>query len=442
MRIALVGSGMSAIAALDALNQFDQIKLINFRLDDEEDLTRASDSYFKKKDGKGTAYDIGKYSSFVSLPFVSKTMAGSKGINGFSDVWGASLDEDDEGYISNKGEFFFENIEANINLDRTIFIDSESVQVKTESSRLARSQKLCKNVGSCLIGCPNNAIWKSSNYYGNPVSKSGIEIINDGVLTFQILNKYIEITTFSGQKYKVDSLILAAGTLGTLAILNRSYGELYQFTIEDSATQFFLALKLRPFKLKNLSTLHQWRISIKNQSFESQMQIYNRISNLKETAKFGKNRLVKIFIDLLWPIVSHFFIAGISYIDGKNSNSLQLNFSKGVGELRSLPNINQIRVRRLIWKTIFRNSFELGFLPLKFTFQDNGSGSGFHFGKTMWKSESGLIPLNDAISEITSSNAVLVVDSNAVPHVPAGPITSLIGRNAKELTVAFVKSRL
>jgi ferredoxin len=438
MRIAVIGSGMSAVSSLEVLKSTDEVQVVNFRLNDQIDLTSESGVYFKKNFGDGHTYDISKYSKFHSSDRISSSLVASKGLNGFSDVWGASLDSEDNGYISSAGEFFFEVKSPPIELDEIVKSRGGSLRIHTENAILARSLNLCKNIGQCLTGCPNNAIWRSSYYYEKQRKNLNIETIDQGIERLAFIDNQIQLTTFSGEKYFADKVLVAAGTLGTLALLNRSFEQFNEFEFKDSATQFFVALKLRRTKLKKNSALHQWRIAFDSESYSAQMQIYPDISDLFETAKFGRNSLEVVLLKIFWPFAQKLCIAGILYIDGQNSHSIKLKFQNGTGILSSKVNEKQDTVRSNIWRATFRKSIKLGFFPIKKSFQDNGSGSGFHFGQTSVRYNNVYYPLNDFIAQNFPSKSLLIVDSNSLKIVPAGPITSLIKRNAKLITEQFI----
>jgi ferredoxin len=440
MRIAVIGSGMSAVSSLETLKTIDEVQVINFRLNDQIDLTSETEIYFKKNFGDGHTYDIGKYSKFISLDKISPSLVSSKGLNGFSDVWGASLDSEDNGYTSSAGEFFFEVKSPPIELDEIVKLRGSSLRIRAESAILARSKYLCKNIGQCLTGCPNHAIWRSSYYYKSQSKDLKIETIEVGIEKLAYIDNQIELTAFSGEKYFADKILVAAGTLGTLALLNRSFEQFSEFEFKDSATQFFVALKLRRTKLKENSALHQWRIAFDGENYSGQMQIYPDISDLYETAKFGRNSFEILLLKLFWPLAQKLCIAGILYIDGQNSHSIKLKFRNGTGILSPEVNEKQDIVRGNIWRATFRKSIKLGFFPIKSSFQDNGSGSGFHFGQTSVRHNNLTYPLNEFIAQNFPSKSLLIVDSNSLETVPAGPITSLIKRNAKLITEQFIRA--
>lgn len=442
MRIAVIGSGMSAVSCLETLNTIDGIQVINFRLNDQIDLTSKSRAYFKKNFGDGHAYDLSKYTKFVSMNNISPSLVASKGLNGFSDVWGASLDSGDDGYTSSSGEFYFEVKSPQVELDEIVQLSGSSLRIRTENAILARAIKLCQNFGQCLTGCPNHAIWRSSYHYENKSENLKIEIVDEGIKKLSFIGNQIQLTTFSNENYLADKVLVAAGTLGSLAILNRSFHQLHEFEFKDSATQFFIALKLRRTKLKENSSLHGWRIAFEGENYSGQMQIYPNISNLFETAKYNRNFFQVILLKLLWPLAEKLCLAGILYVDGTNSHSIKLKFLNGTGVLSSKVNEKQEKVRRDIWRATFRKSIKLGFFPIKGSFQDKGSGSGFHFGQTTVRHSNVDQALNDFLAQNFPSNSILVVDSNSLKTVPAGPITSLIKRNAKLITEQFIRDSL
>jgi hypothetical protein len=438
-RIAVIGAGMAAYAAVSELVKDNHVEVTVFTFDDKEDLSHRVPEYLKKNYGDGSTYDVGKYSVYLPGKGVYKGLCASKRIGGFSNVWGASLDNEDSGYSLSDESVFLREVKVTSTWQKNIFDQESLTSIIFEPARVAISNSLCSNSKKCLSGCPNSAIWNAGLYFHENRKSSKFKIIKNGVKSISAAKEKVSINTFNNEVFEFDGVVIAAGTLGTLALLNRSNSQFSSFTIQDSATEFLIGFKTRNFKSNVKQTLHKSRAIFSNPDSKAQMQIYPDISNLLETALHGKSSIVKILIKFIWPIAKKILTAGILYLDQSDSASLELSFEDGIGKIEVKYNKREVTKKRNIYRIIRNHSLRFGFFPIRFLSENRGVGSGFHFGATTMNYNHGVIDINEGLEKMFQSDKIVVVDSNSLQRISAGPITSEIVRNAKMLTSFLIK---
>jgi len=126
----------------------------------------------------------------------------------------------------------FEEIEAEMGvstLPDSHFGDGTKLIMKTAKELGFKTQKMpkfidpqaCKPCGKCAFGCPRDAKWTSQEYVKEALN-NGSKLVTDTVVTDLIIkNNEIKGVNTNDKEFFADTVVLAAGGIGTPRILRR-----------------------------------------------------------------------------------------------------------------------------------------------------------------------------------------------------------------------------
>ncbi len=123
------------------------------------------------------------------------------------------------------------------------------------ASRLAletrhESERSCRNFGECMLGCPRSAVWSAASTIGMAIGRLGCDVVRGEVRTFDVARRLLVRGSDGVEKWHgpFDRVFLAAGTIGTTAIVLRSGARSEAAPLVDTALASFPVLSLRPVR--------------------------------------------------------------------------------------------------------------------------------------------------------------------------------------------------
>ena len=424
LSVVVIGSGPSALATVRELLSSKialDIKVVDAGNQEEPQNAVGLKSHF----GSLHMYDQSQDNlRHVKIKPVTWPSA-SKG--GFSRIWGAVINPD-------SFQDFPSFIEFNDKSKNQFTTKSAHTILETYSARKNKSWTLlehrvavdptrCTMCGKCLTGCPENAIWFAGDEWTgiNEVSfvdKFRVQKIStaDGLLTAY---------SSTGGTVTAEVIFLAAGPIASSQILMRSNFISNSVSFDDSQAVFFPALRIAVRENQKSFALSQISAKSSFSGGESvYIQLYPDSRNLVESIKMHRASIGKL-ISKIWVFLSPWIATGICYVGPNSSPKLVLTkiesdkfeLSSGLSEEHHHNNSLYQEVSRKIL-----NDFRI--FPLFFLGKVSQPGESYHFGSS---------------KEILAFNAspivenIRVVDASSLPHIEAGPITSLVMQNARRI---------
>ena len=443
MKVAIIGSGPAGWAAYLTLSKANVHKITVFTLNDQhqEDPDFLQDVEVKGNRGNYAAYDFERHTKMSRGSGIFRGLTASKGVSGFSEVWGASLDEADDGSLFSSRENPHWNFTP-LKSPNVVKNLSTGYQVESRSSKLAIDVDKCIKCGECILGCPVDAIWSSEiAFRDQSESKSPIEnlVFREVTSVGYTENPFIEF--IDGSREKFDLVILAAGTFASAKILARSHARFKKMQISDSKTTFMGGLKIWPQPKVSWVSLSQQVVTFTKDDFQLLLQLYPNSIKLKERALLNRSKLFQIAIRLVWPVLAKFITTGIAYLNDVYSDSMEIEYLAESDSLKVsvIENQKSIEGTAILHKLLRSNK---GFLKVIFFRKLDsylGVGTGFHFGNMNVVNESGeLVHIQQELLDF--SRDILLVGSASLHEVPAGPITSKLMRETQETIEKYLKT--
>lgn len=293
---------------------------------------------------------------------------------------------------------------------------------------LPTRKNACLNSGTCLTGCPNDAIWYAGDQIFKWFKARKIELITNTEV-YKIQNSesgHVRVVCRTINKQNVNyiakKVFVAAGALGTAEIALNS-GIVDHVEFQDTATIFTAALSLRKGKHQGHKLSQIWISSKTGTPFLAQLYPpdINNASRLQEKLKsFPFPRLLaKSLISRTLPV--------IAYIDPSHSQRLRLE--------RSGNTISASLVNKTSSALVFAKLFSLNrllarngiFIPLIGT-EISTAGSGHHFGCSFPIGNS-----SDGTGQIKGWRNIHVIDSSVLPYMQVGSVTPTVMANAHRI---------
>ncbi len=434
MKHAVIGSGpCGALAALLLLQAGHQVELY----DVDSDQALASErlaSQMKLIEGSTAPYDIQQilkvFKAGAPLGIYRSKLSG-----GFTNVWGCtwgarlSLPGSDwvkhHNYVTDllvEEGYLREHVNTSCDCLRFLAHSVDDFKLlkhtKVADSILALNSTKCDCIQIGFSVCTHGGVWNSRNLIlrcanfrdfsfrsGKDVTK--IQRVGSGLLLIG--------ESFSDE---FESVILAAGPIGSIEILLNSLPETPYLKLMDTRMAF---LPLFRFGLK---TKHKGGFAFSQYSIDTlfgphqlaaHVQLYADSEIYRERI-LGKIPslffpFVKLFLNFLLP---HLAIA-IIYADAKASPQVKFTISEGARKLNvdySVPEVSSKGLKSQLWK-IFR---KLGFLPLLPFFSWSKPGESYHLGAVQNK-------VLDDFGSVRALPGLHVAGAIPLPQIEPGPIT-------------------
>ena len=281
----------------------------------------------------------------------------------------------------------------------------------------------CTMCGKCLTGCPENAIWFAGDEWAKIVGVSFVDKFR--VQKISTTDGLLTAYSSTGSTVIAEVIFLAAGPIATSQILMRSNFISNSVSFDDSQAVFFPALRIAVRENQKSFALSQISAKASLLSGESvYIQLYPDSRNLVESIKMHRASIGKM-ISKIWAFLSPWIATGIWYIGPDSSPKLLLAMTEDNKFELSSGLSDKNNNRKSLYREVSRkilNDFRI--FPLFFLGKVSEPGESYHFG---------------ASKEILAFNTspmfrnIRVVDASSLPHIEAGPITSLVMQNARRI---------
>jgi hypothetical protein len=434
MKHAIIGSGpCGALAALLLLRKGHQVAL--FDVDSDASLSESNlASSLKLVNGSSAPYDIQQI-----LKIQNKGAAAdfyrSKVMGGFSNVWGAtwgpqeSLDslewqKHHEVVTDILKEDGFFSVEPNRNctcldfLSTQVFPSGFSTEFRGSRTPLAVNPTVCECIDLGRTACTHGSIWSSKLIIEKCKRNEGFEYHSGRDVT-KVKNEAGQLVV-SGKEFefRFESVILAAGTVGTVEILSNSLPNRPEITVQDTLMGYIPLLRFRLRKNHvGAFAFSQYRFDFHfgKESLAAHTQLYAD-SEIYLDRMIGKipSLLRVVFAPIVNFLTNHLAI-GIIYLDAKASPKLTFNATGAPREMNTTfhkPLVGKTGLLRQLWR-LYRT---LGFLPLLPAIAWSGPGESYHLGAM----EEGIV---DEFGSVEEMNGLHLAGSIALPKLEPGPIT-------------------
>ena len=434
MKYAVIGSGpCGSLAALLLLRAGHQVAL--YDVDSNHSLNPESLALKMKLVGGSSApYDIQQ----ILKVYKAETPLGiyrSKLSGGFSNVWGSTWGAKPllGGYDWLKHHEFVTNLlleegylqgNSNTSCDcfRTLADSVEGLRTLQDTdivkSLLALNSAKCDCIGKGLTSCTHGGVWNSKSLIGICSTFDRFSL-NTGKDVIKI-DKTDSGLLLAGDSFsdEFDSVILAAGTIGSVEILLNSIPEIPSLSLKDTRMAFLPLLRLGiRTKHKGGFAFSQYSIDtlFGNAQLKAHIQLYSD-SEIYQDRILGK--IPKFLLPIVGPFLNsllpHLAIA-IIYVD--SDASPQVRFRKSEGERKLLvdflsPKISVRGLKSQLWK-IFRR---IRFIPLLPLLSWSNPGESYHLGAVGNQ-------LLDEFGSVKTWPGLHVAGAISLPQVEPGPIT-------------------
>ena len=434
MKHAIVGSGpCGAIAALLLLRAGHQVALFDVNSDsslEESDLG----SSLKLVDGSSAPYDIEQILRIRNSD-VAAAFYRSKVLGGFSNVWGAtwgpqeSLDSPEwqkhhEVVTELLKEDGFFSIEPNRNCDCLDFLETKvypssfSEEFKGGKTPLAVNPTICECVDSGRSACTHGSVWNSKAIIEKCRKFESFEYHSGKDVTMVKSAAGQLVVSGDGFTLEYESVILAAGTAGTIEILLNSLPDSPELSVQDTLMGYIPLLRFRLRKNHEGSfAFSQSRFDFRfgREDLAAHTQLYAD-SEIYLDRIVGKlpGVLRMLFAPFLKLLTKHLAI-GIIYLDAKASPELTFSRTGTPRELNatfSQPRFGKTGLLIQLWR-LYRT---LGFLPVLPAIAWSGPGESYHLGALGDQ-------IIDEFGSVEEIKGLYVAGSLALPKLEPGPIT-------------------
>ncbi len=457
MRILIVGSGLSAMAAHAAISDTKktdaEITVIDVNSRYVNQAKRSATSSAKK-----TYFGSDHmYSKFHSMNSVVEDQPLSYAAGGFSTVWGAGIRLWDRSLLEENFanlEDFYRSAEVllskipyigdkeTLNLPKNFHVDGNSLKEQPNTFEAIDRQndisgihtfvtplavttsgtKACVGCGLCLSGCPYGSIFSSTQYFDDLLLRGRINRIQGRVEILSQVGDKVEVQyrNSSGETNLsiFDRVYVSAGALGTPIILMQSGLTPLNLQIKDSQVFYFIGLYKRPKKISDVKfSLSQMTITdIRNYSaslYECNVDVRNRIASLIKDKCFGLKIPVPRFLD-------RYLFLGIGFLDSDHSGSIQL--FRGHKDEVVIEKQNNPKTAKSVRKAIrsIKNRLRRDrFWVIGRLTQTPPVGAGFHLG-------AGLPLGSEHVAEngtLRNAKGVYIADVSLLPKIYAGSHT-------------------
>ncbi len=313
-------------------------------------------------------------------------------------------------------------------------------------TRYSYESQGCVSCGMCMHGCSYNAIFNAANVIKELISAKKISYKPHSLaLSYSEKSQGVEvqfknIDTHQNFTETYDKVFIGAGVLGTTALVARSMGwSGHEFTIRDSQKYYFPFItfkRTRGASVAPQNTLAQIFIQLATLKRTHQLvhfQLYPFNEIVLESLRHTFGVLADLGFKLLKPIFDRLMI-GMVYLHSEDSGSLGLKINadqtQQLASLTGRPSRRSKKVAGEAFRTLIRNAWKLGGIPLPFFKKTGPSGRSQHFGGTLpMKTKPGLYE-TDEFGRPYGTKNVHVVDTSVLTSVPGTPTTYIVMANS------------
>lgn len=425
----VIGSGpVGSVVSLILLKQGFEVTMLDIAA---TQATAELNSRFKGKTilGRSFPYDRNEYLNLI--PGEDKReWHTSKGLYGFSTVWGATWtrDEFQDQYDAELDELIFKihnfHPSRDFAFDQTIvcnclshLLSKATHGLQFEIPQLLIDKNSCLFVGSCQTGCTNSAIWSSKQLIEQCLKFERFQLIKDVfVQRFEDKEGSVEIHFQNRASFLCKQLIIAAGPIGTAALLLKS-DIVNSLELQDTQTRFQLFLSLKRLqehqKKFGLSTLSA---NFENSSVLMHIQYYPHVELALDRILHTLPALFRNLACFLFRFLRHHLVIGLIFYSPRLSD--QIIISKTETGINWLT--RKKRFRRTRWLILnikhFFVSASRGLVPIPFAGISKKVGESYHVGAAVK-------PAWNTFGRLFKNNNVYVAGAIALDSLVPGPVT-------------------
>lgn len=310
----------------------------------------------------------------------------------------------------------------------------------------------CTSCGLCQIGCVYGHIWSSLVLLRSLVASSTFKHIEGVVRSIgdngrgPVAVLYEDRVTGATHQVNARRVILAAGPIGTAAILLNSGVIQSGITLQDSQTLFVGGLLDSSLAVQEFNPTLAEGVSIgpgSTPNSYTHAQIYG-------PSEYLEGRLARTvpFMRLaprrLRSTVAGRLIVALVYLDGRESSKLLVHRNRdGIVRISARAGLNRTHIRNAI-ATHTRILAHVGARLLPLSAQVLPAGGGNHLGAGLpMQLEDGRVRpgsgWSDTLGRPLGAGRVHVVDTTVLPSVEAGPVTLMSMANALRIAGELAK---
>ena len=476
-RIAIVGTGPSAIAAFWGLNNLSnsEITILDTGINERNYAVFPVDKAthdFKTRLGQDYVYR--RFSDNPKITLEEIRLPTSFAYGGLSNVWGATMLPFSHADITSWPDFmkvldqFYHKVASNVPISQHSWKKSKfykrysnregmylsknitqilerglDAQIEMEISPMPLAVRTanfldngCVYCNQCLKGCPSDYIWRSTHAFDSILKSENVKYIS-GARVLSVSKSYnkldIEYQNSSKEIQTIgnfDHIFLGAGPIESFRISSTSGLVEKKTTSKDSNTFLipFINLARQSEEYSNGYSLSQAYLRC-NSSYGNLIhtQFYVYSDALLDKAIFD-NSLLKLFPRKFLRFFLKRMMFGIAYLS--SSESIGLDFQLGTeGEVHVSASSNpDINLRSLSRKNQILNFGVLRYLhliPIIPLIRRLDPGAGAHFG--CWAPAGSK---TDSLGRLNSDWNLHIIDSSVLPTIPPGPLTFTVMANA------------
>ncbi len=339
-------------------------------------------------------------------------------------------------------------------------LDRNQVKLRNSGIQYGRSRLAVRTVhepansgciycGMCLYGCPYGAIYNSGSTIEALKADHRFTYQPDLVVTsVHEMGHHVNVRAYHQQTRKpieitANRVYMAAGVIGTTAILLRSLGA-YDQSVMMKDSQYFLLPMVLTSRVANvqeeeLHTLSQLFLEILDPQISSycvHLQVYSFNDMIAKMVRKKLGPLVRV----LEPVAREFdarlmFIQG--YLHSALSSKLSVTLRRASNmeklDVAAVINPNTKQVVRKVVRKLLTNSLRLGAFPVPMMLEMTQPGRGFHSGGTFPMRRNPSQFETDTLGRPLGYNRVHIVDATCLPSIAATTITFTVMANAHRI---------
>ena len=437
IRVAVVGSGPSAMAAVHSLaNRMNTTESIySFDV-----ITAKEQANYNGKILKGPLKSRFDNTAMYKNETEDIDWTGvSESFGGFSTVWGAGMriwdTKEFAKYGYTKQDIFDaakellrvipllgdeQSFNAPLNLayenntqfecDEEIFKNSFFQIMDPTFAISSDGLSKCRKCGQCLTGCPYGSIWSTEKYFNQLNNSEGSSLITGTVESIVENSHVINLNFDDGRSLTYDKVILACGPIASSLILLKSR-ILANITLADSQV-FYLAILSRK-KTQNLefALSRKW---LRTPDGEVMLSVYE--SNYQTLQKL-KSRLGVFRYAVPTRFLNNHLLFGIGSLNSSKSGQIFLTDEDDISIKRVSNPASKKRIRKFR-RNLNRSLHKFSNWILPFI-EVPPPGYGFHIGGSqILHEEFGINKFN-----LGDSKKIFLADASNLPYLDSGPHT-------------------
>lgn len=324
-----------------------------------------------------------------------------------------------------------------------IFFGASQLAVIGESTSAGPS---CVHCGMCLYGCPYGLIY-SARATVDALSRSKDFTYVSGLVVTRLVEHHGCVTieavtrdTARAQRFEATRVYLAAGVLGSTAIMLESLGA-YGRPIElQQSDHFLLPLLLRRragrASVERLHTLSQMFIEIRDRTLSERdvhLQLYTYNDFYARMARNALGPLYRVVAPAAERLIDRLVVIK-GYLHSVESSRIRATLVQRPGRsllhLTAVPGSQSDRIVRGVARLLAKNGTRIGATPIRLGLRKGRPGSGVHVGGSFPMRRNPGAFESDSLGRPTGFTRVHIVDAAVFPTVPAAPPTLTIMANA------------